>query len=123
MLLWNNSENTRYEAKGERLNKILKLLLGLGSIFPLTTTISLNISDDFIQFPIENKLAAYLHTNLFSYAVLLTYVLIIGFIVYTYMSNVVPKNKRHLWASVLFLGNMVALPFFWFYYVWKSTNE
>ncbi len=49
--------------------------------------------------------------------------LIVFFIIYTYASNVVPKDKKHLWAAVLFLAHIFAFPIFWYHYIWKSTSE
>lgn len=47
--------------------------------------------------------------------------LIISYVVYLFKSGVVPKDKRVLWAVVLIAGNMFAMPFFWFFYVWRAT--
>lgn len=46
--------------------------------------------------------------------------LILSYVVYLFKSGVVPKEKRVLWAVVLIAGNMFALPFFWFFYVWHA---
>ena len=45
----------------------------------------------------------------------------IAFITYALASFAVPKDKRGLWAAVLFLGNMLTLPFFWFWYIWRPS--
>ena len=45
----------------------------------------------------------------------------IAFITYALAGSAVPKEKRGLWAAVLFLGNMLTLPFFWFWYIWKPS--
>ena len=45
----------------------------------------------------------------------------IAFITYALASSAVPKDKRGLWAAVLFLGNMLTLPFFWFWYIWRPS--
>src|SRR5688572_12234577 len=46
-----------------------------------------------------------------------------AFIWYARRSGAVPVEKRGLWVAVLFLGNMFALPFFWFWYVRKPSVE
>jgi hypothetical protein len=56
-------------------------------------------------------------TSLVAFGWLIT----IGFIVFALVSSAVPKGKRGLWAAVLFFGNFVAMPFFWFWYVWKTN--
>ena len=45
----------------------------------------------------------------------------IAFITYALASSAVPKDKRGLWAAVLFLGNVLTLPFFWFWYIWRPS--
>jgi hypothetical protein len=45
----------------------------------------------------------------------------IAFMAYALMSSAVPKDKRGLWAAVLLFGNMIAVPFFWFWYIWRAS--
>jgi len=97
--------------------------LGIISILPLVTIVISIFSDDIIQLPIENEFAAYLYEYWFMYVVVLTQITLLGYIVYIYKSNVVPKGKRHLWAAVLFLGHAIAFPIFWFHYIWSRTSE
>ena len=46
-----------------------------------------------------------------------------AFMAYALASSAVPKDKRGLWAAVLFFGNMFAVPFFWFWYIWKANDR
>ena len=44
-----------------------------------------------------------------------------------YMVNVfrndrVDKDKKVLWAVVLFMGNMIAMPIYWYLYIWKEPD-
>ena len=49
---------------------------------------------------------------------------LIGFyIYYLFKTDRVPKDKKALWAVVIFLGNMFAMPVFWFLYIWKETDS
>ena len=43
-------------------------------------------------------------------------IMMIGFIRYAIRFDAVPR-ERHLWVVVLLLGNIFALPFFWFWYI------
>jgi hypothetical protein len=43
--------------------------------------------------------------------------LVLAYVIYTFRSASVPLAKRGLWAMVLLLGNIFALPFFWVWYV------
>ncbi len=44
------------------------------------------------------------------------------FIVYVFKTDTVPSDKKALWAVVLFLGNMVSIPIFWYLYVWRHPS-
>ena len=48
------------------------------------------------------------------------WVVTIGFIMFALNSVVVPKGKRWLWAALLLFGNFIVLPFFWYWYIWRS---
>ena len=48
-----------------------------------------------------------------------SWVLVGTYIVYLFRTPYVPSDKRALWVVVLLFANMFAMPFFWFYYVWK----
>jgi hypothetical protein len=57
----------------------------------------------------------------------LTMLLIMGLTVF-YMVNVfrndrVEKDKKVLWAVVLFMGNMIAMPIYWYLYIWREETE
>ena len=49
--------------------------------------------------------------------------LVISYIAYLFATNHVPSGKRALWAVVLFLGNVFAMPFFWYFYVWRPLQS
>jgi hypothetical protein len=35
----------------------------------------------------------------------------------------VPQDKKALWAVVLFLGNMIAMPVYWYFYIWRQHDN
>lgn len=50
----------------------------------------------------------------------------IGALLVFYIRNVfkndrVQKDKKALWAVVLFMGNMIAMPIYWYLYVWREA--
>ncbi len=49
--------------------------------------------------------------------------LIVFYIVYVFKSDRVPKEKKALWAAVLFLGNMFAMPVFWYLHIWRAPKD
>ena len=58
---------------------------------------------------------------------LLTMLIITGltifYIVNVFKNERVEKDKKALWAVVLFLGNVVAMPIYWYLYIWKAVPE
>jgi hypothetical protein len=52
--------------------------------------------------------------------ILLMFGLIAFYIVFLFKSDRVPQDKKALWAAVLFLGNMLAMPVFFYLYVWPD---
>jgi hypothetical protein len=52
--------------------------------------------------------------------ILLMFVLIAFYIAYLFKTDRVPQDKKALWAVVLFLGNMLTMPVFFYLYVWPS---
>lgn len=48
--------------------------------------------------------------------------LIAFYVVYLYRTPHVPADKKALWAVILFMANMFAMPLFWYLYVWKPLR-
>lgn len=51
---------------------------------------------------------------------LLMFALVAFYIAYLFKTDRVAQDKKALWAVVLFLGNMLAMPIFFFIYVWPD---
>jgi hypothetical protein len=45
------------------------------------------------------------------------------YLVFLFKSETVPKDKTVLWAVVLFFGNVLAMPIFWYLYMWRATSK
>lgn len=56
------------------------------------------------------------------FVMLLQFVLIVFYIVYLFKTSRVPAEQKALWAIVLFMGAPVAMPVFWFLYVWREPG-
>lgn len=58
---------------------------------------------------------------------LLTMLEILGLLIYygahLYRTTAIPPDKKALWAVVLFFANVLALPVYWWLYVWMPLNE
>lgn len=52
-------------------------------------------------------------------------VLVVGLLIYyirhLFKTKLVPNDMKALWAVVLFLGNMIAMPVFWYHYIWTPA--
>jgi len=49
---------------------------------------------------------------------------LIGFYIYfLFKTDLVKQDQKALWGVVLFLGNMLAMPVFWYLYIWKPAEE
>jgi hypothetical protein len=49
--------------------------------------------------------------------------LAIYYVVHLFTRSAVPQDKRALWAVVLILGNMLAMPVYWYFYIWPEREE
>jgi len=50
---------------------------------------------------------------------LLIMVLMIIYIIDVFKNNAINSDKKALWAIVLFFGNMIAMPIYWYLNIWK----
>ena len=46
--------------------------------------------------------------------------LLVFYIVHVFKNPAIAGDKRALWAVVLFMGNVIAMPVYWFLYVWRE---
>lgn len=65
----------------------------------------------------------------FNYVVVLNvlfFLLTASYLIYLFSTPYVPREKRMLWVVILLFVNVIAMPFFWYWYVWsplKSESE
>ena len=52
---------------------------------------------------------------------LLVVALVAIYLVHLFKTDGVPQDKKALWAVVLLLGNMFAMPVYWYLYVWRDV--
>ena len=46
--------------------------------------------------------------------------LIAVYIIHLFKTDRVPKDQKALWAVVIFLGHMLAMPVYWYLYIWRE---
>ncbi|NLG84554.1 MAG: hypothetical protein GX493_08130 [Firmicutes bacterium] len=44
------------------------------------------------------------------------------YIVNVFNTDLVDKDKKALWAVVLFFGNIIAMPIYWYLYIWREPK-
>jgi len=49
-------------------------------------------------------------------------VLLIIYIADVFKNDRVAMEKKTLWAVVLFMGNMIAMPIYWYLYIWPESH-
>ena len=54
---------------------------------------------------------------------LLMLALLAFYIFHVFRTTRVPNDKKALWAVVLFLGNLFAMPVYWYFYVWPREPD
>jgi hypothetical protein len=55
-------------------------------------------------------------------AMALILLLMAFYIVHLFRTDRVPNDKKALWAVVLFLGSLLAMPVYWYLYIWPKAN-
>jgi hypothetical protein len=49
--------------------------------------------------------------------------LLVFYIVHVFKSPALTGDRRILWAVVLFMGGPIAMPIYWFLYVWRGAHS
>ena len=52
---------------------------------------------------------------------LLMFVLTALYVVHAFRTDRIAEDKRVLWVVILFFGNMVAFPIYWYLYLWRPS--
>ena len=112
------------------LNKPVKIFLGIVSCIPflylifffgfIAFTFMSTFSNPSVSKTVFNffPVIFVLHMSM----ILLMFALIVFYIVYLFQTDRVGQDKKVLWAVILFLGGMIAMPIFWYLYVWKPAD-
>lgn len=112
------------------MQKPTKILLGVASLWPIVYMV-LFIGFFFLAVlfgpgPAEPGSGVQPAFALFIGVHLLTMVLILAltvfYIVDIFRNDRVEKDKKALWAIVIFFGNAIAMPIYWYLYIWKQAK-
>jgi hypothetical protein len=125
---WNTGTNGNKRIK---MTKGKAITLGIFSIWPFLYmilfmgSIFIIMASAFAGHPSGNEPPAIMMVilPLHLFTMFLIFALIAFYLFYLFKTDVVPQDKKALWAVVLFLGNMVSMPIFWYLYIWKNLQE
>ena len=111
-------------------NRAIRLLLGFLSVVPLLVVLyvfgsaltsagagsGMGVLADDSDASFFLFLALCVGLGLFSMA------LVAYYMVFIFRSDRVKAEHKALWAIVLFMGNAIGIPLFWFFYFWRDAE-
>ncbi|GAM09587.1 hypothetical protein OR1_01867 [Geobacter sp. OR-1] len=97
---------------------ILYMVLFMGVMFSQVLLMEVGKHASSVEMPLIMKIIFPLHflTMIWIFALIAVYIR------HIFKTDAVPQDKKALWAVVLFLGNMVAMPVYWYLYIWKKVE-
>lgn len=45
------------------------------------------------------------------------------YVVHACKNKHIPKEQRNLWIGLLFFGNLLVYPFYWYLHIWREAKE
>lgn len=111
------------------MTKTKKLLLGIATIWPILYMVVFFIFMFSMVLlllfqkgnpPIGFFLTIFL---LHFFTMIEIFVLLAIYVRDVFKNKRVEKDTKALWAVVLFLGNMIAMPIYWYLYIWKKPYD
>jgi hypothetical protein len=109
------------------MQKPAKVLLGLATLWPFAYMI-LFFAFIFLTIllgrggPPDNGMPA-MFAMIFGLHILTMLIIValtVFYIVNVFKNDRVNKDQKALWAIVIFLGNMIAMPIYWYLYIWRE---
>lgn len=105
------------------MNKGIAIVWGILTILP--TLFFFYFMSSFLSGSLLEEPHAYLDIlfRLHTFNLLLTMALIVSYIVYLFRASNVPNDKKALWAVVIILVHVLAMPIFWYLYIWRPQFQ
>lgn len=117
------------------MSRTTKILLGIASLWPIVYMglfMAFMFGTFFFTFISEMKhpgaepegfpVAFAVIFALHFFTILWIFGLLGVYIWHLFVTDRVPKDQKALWAVVLFLGNMMAMPVYWYLYIWREPR-
>jgi hypothetical protein len=110
------------------MKKSAKITLGVASVLPFAYLVSFPIfMFSMVRSAETHKGGPPEYFPLFFSIHITTMLFIFGltifYIVNVFSNERVPAEKKVLWMVVLFLANVFAFPFYWYFYIWSKPKE
>lgn len=107
------------------MGKATKLFLGLATLWPPLFIVIFFVfvfSKGFV-FTSDPESGFSLMVGLHFSTMVWICVLVLIYILNVFRNERVASDKKNLWAVVLFLGNVVAMPVYWYLYIWPEPSK
>ncbi len=114
------------------MSKRIKILLGLATLWPFLYIIAFLILVilQIYLFATNTPRAAgdvpplfYIMWALTGFTALWMLGLTILYLVHVLRNHQLETNKRMLWAMILLVGNVFAMPIYWYLYIWRKQGD
>ena len=113
------------------MQKPTKVLLGIATLWPIiymflffafvfSMALGLRGGDNIEPGGIQPMMALVFGLHLLTMLIIMA--LTVFYIVNVFRNDRVEKDKKALWAIVIFMGNAVAMPIYWYLYFWKEPS-
>lgn len=97
---------------------IIYMFLFMGVVFSQVFFVGMANQAPQEQMPVMMKIIFPLHFL----TMIWIFVLLAVYIRHIFKTDTVPQDKKALWAVVIFCGNMIAMPVYWYLYIWKIQD-
>ncbi len=107
------------------MKRVAKLVLGVATLWPLIyflgfTVLLFSIFTAIIEGRDGPEMFAVI-APIHIFTILWVFMLTVVYIVDLFRNDRVSGDKKALWAVVIFLGGLVAMPIYWYLYVWREA--
>lgn len=106
------------------MSKAKKILLGIATLWPiLYMFIFFGLAFSFITNAANPEVVfGYLFGG-HIFTMLLMVILLIIYIRDVFENDMVLETRKTLWTILLLFGNMIAMPIYWYIYIWKRPTK
>ena len=115
------------------MNKPVKLLLGILTIWPLIYAIFffINFAQSFYLMVVHGSGETILyrwfdfHTLLLIHLIIMVwnFILIVFYIIHAVRNGALKNEMKALWAAIIFMGSVLVMPVYWYLNIWREREK